>query len=635
MADNFIFEIGGNIDAFKKTISEVEAELKRVRGTLKNQLGQGLVDANKNIAQLEQSLINLKQVGLDKLPKAANNGSAALFSLSQVARDAPFGFIAIQNNLPLVVDQFSALSKTSGGLVGALKNVGLALIGPAGISFAFGAIIAGVTTLVQKYGSLGNAIDVIFQRNGKLTGEILKAKESYKEYSKELKTTTELAGEEAASTSGQIAKIQALSKIVLDQNLSYEKRNSALNTLKEINKDHFGDLSIEKTKFDDLKGAVDGYTASLIASAKTKGFEQEISRTSVELFKQEQLLNKLKTALEEARRAPVVIRGKEGLIDTSKVDAATSAYNAQNAVVKQLKQEQTTLNAELQKSVDVENSLKVVVDARIEQAKKEADAKKKLEEANKKATAAQIKADKEATESNRKRFERFIQYLKDLQIEERKLAAEQARASFAGLDFAQAVRKQGEQATKDQKNLNAWYAILDQIGAKNFDVSMSADGLTQSLKGVSNILKPTIDNIKQVKWETAFNLIYDNLINPLEYLFDSVLEKGKFSWKEFGNIVLEQLKRIIVQIAATTAAAALANIIVPGAGTLAVGVANAAQRGTANIGGGGVSVGRPSAVNFGGIQGGLGLSGQVVFVQRGTDLVGVLNRSNATINRVG
>ncbi len=636
MADNFIFEIGGNIDAFKKTISEVEAELKRVRGTLKNQLGQGLVDANKNIAQLEQSIVNLKQVGLDKLPSSASKGAGALFSLSQVARDAPFGFIAIQNNLPLVVDQFSTLSKTSGGLVGALKNVGAAILSPAGISFAFGAIIAGVTTLVQKYGSLGNAIDVIFQKNGKLTGEILKAKESYKDYAKELKTTSELAGQEAASVDGQIAKIEALKKIVLDQTESYEKRNTALNQLKEINKDHFGSLTIEKTKFDDLKGAVDGYTQSLIASAKTKGFEQEISRTSVELFKQEQLLGKLKTALEEARRAPVVIRGKEGLIDTSKVDAATSAYNSQNAVVQQLKKEQTTLNAELQKSIDIENDLKIVVDARIEQSKKEAQAIKNKETATKNASIAQKKADKEAEESNRKRFLRFIQNLKDLQLEEKRLAAEQARASFAGLDFAQAVREQGEQATKDQKNLNAWYALLDEIGAKSFDVSYATDGLTQSLKGTSQILKPTIDSIKQVKWETAYNLIYDNLINPLEYLFDSVLQKGKFSWKEFGNIVLEQLKRIIVQIAATTAAAALANLIVPGAGTLGVGVANATLAGTGKVpGGGGVNVGKPSAVNFGGIQGGLGLSGQVVFVQRGTDLVGVLNRSNATINRVG
>ena len=635
MADNFIFEIGGNIDAFKKTISEVEAELKRVRGTLKTQLGQGLVDANKNIAQLEQSIVNLKQVGLDKLPSSASKGAGALFSLSQVARDAPFGFIAIQNNLPLVVDQFSTLSKTSGGLVGALKNVGLALIGSAGISFAFGAIIAGVTTLVQKYGSLGNAIDVIFQRNGKLTGEILKAKESYKEYAKELKTTSELAGQEAASVDGQIAKIEALKKIVLDQTLSYEKRNTALNQLKEINKDHFGSLSIEKTKFDDLKGAVDGYTQSLIASAKTKGFEQEISRTSIELFKQEQLLGKLKTALEEAQKAPLVIRGKEGIVDRSKLDAATSAYNAQNTVVTQLKKDQASLNAELQKSVDVENNLKIVVDARIEQAKKEAEAIKKQEKAVKDAAIAKKKADKEAEESNKKRFESFIEYLKDLQIEEKKLAAEQAKASFGGLDFAAAVRKQGEQAAKDAKNLEAWNAIIEKIAMKTFDSQDATDGFAQSIKGVSNILKPTTDAIKQVKWENTFNLIYDNLISPLEYLFDTVLEKGKFSWKELGNIVVEQLKRIILQIAATTAAAAIANLIIPGAGTLAVGTANAAQKGKTNIGVGKVNLGKTSAVNFGGIQGGLGLSGQVVFVQRGTDLVGVLNRSNATINRVG
>ena len=41
------------------------------------------------------------------------------------------------------------------------------------------------------------------------------------------------------------------------------------------------------------------------------------------------------------------------------------------------------------------------------------------------------------------------------------------------------------------------------------------------------------------------------------------------------------------------------------------------------------------AVNFGGVQGNAGLSGQVVFVQRGADLVGVLNRTNTNINRIG
>jgi hypothetical protein len=170
MASNqdFIFTLGADISQFTKSITEVEAELKSTRNTLKNQTGQAIVETNQYIKQLEQSLIDLKKVGLDKLPGAAGQGGAALFSLGQVARDLPFGFIAIQNNLPLVVDQFSALSKTSGGAFGALKAVGQSLIGPAGIAFAFGAVLSVVTTLVQKYGSIGNVITALTSNNYKL-----------------------------------------------------------------------------------------------------------------------------------------------------------------------------------------------------------------------------------------------------------------------------------------------------------------------------------------------------------------------------------------------------------------------------------------------------------------------------------
>ena len=171
MASNqdFIFTLGADISQFTKSITEVERELKDVRNSLKNQTGQAIVETNKYIQQLEGSLTNLRKTGLDKLPQAAQGGSAALFSLSQVARDAPFGFIAIQNNLPLVVDQFTQLSKTSGGLGNALKQVGASLIGPAGIAFAFGAVISVATTLVQKYGSLGEAFNQILGITPKLT----------------------------------------------------------------------------------------------------------------------------------------------------------------------------------------------------------------------------------------------------------------------------------------------------------------------------------------------------------------------------------------------------------------------------------------------------------------------------------
>ena len=95
----FVFEIGADISQFTKSISEIENELKDLKAVLKTQTGAAIVETNKQINSLEQSLVNLRKVGLDQLPKSAANGTNALFSLNQVARDLTFGFVSIQNNL--------------------------------------------------------------------------------------------------------------------------------------------------------------------------------------------------------------------------------------------------------------------------------------------------------------------------------------------------------------------------------------------------------------------------------------------------------------------------------------------------------------------------------------------------------
>jgi hypothetical protein len=120
------------------------------------------------------------------------------------------------------------------------------------------------------------------------------------------------------------------------------------------------------------------------------------------------------------------------------------------------------------------------------------------------------------------------------------------------------------------------------------------------------------------------------LRNPLEELFDVVLSKGKNKWKEFGDAVVKQLKRIAAQQLATAAASLISNILAPGSGA-------AVSRGLKGISTAvlGDYLDAVPQANLSGIGGGMSLSGQVVFVQRGSDLVGVLNRTNATINRVG
>jgi hypothetical protein len=76
----------------------------------------------------------------------------------------------------------------------------------------------------------------------------------------------------------------------------------------------------------------------------------------------------------------------------------------------------------------------------------------------------------------------------------------------------------------------------------------------------------------------------------------------------------------------------LANLIPQIAGTLVPGGTGLME--LTNILGRGRNI--FGAANLGGIGGGgMNLNGQVVFVQRGTDLVGVMNRTNAQIQRIG
>ena len=163
-----LLRVGADVTDVTKSLNQVEAEIKQLGAEIKKLSGQDLVNANKRLEQLGQTAQALKNVGrtgfdqfgaaISRVGASAVGATPALNSLSQVARDLPFGFIAIQNNLPIVVDQFTALTRASGGIGGALRGVGAALLGPAGLAFAFGAVTAVITGAIQKYGSLDAAL---------------------------------------------------------------------------------------------------------------------------------------------------------------------------------------------------------------------------------------------------------------------------------------------------------------------------------------------------------------------------------------------------------------------------------------------------------------------------------------------
>lgn len=630
--EDFIFRLGADISQFTKSITEVEAELKSTRNTLKTQTGAAIVQTNKYIQDLEQSLVSLKKVGLDKLPQASNNGATALFSLSQVARDAPFGFIAIQNNLPMVIDQFSMLSKTSGGLTGALKSVGSALIGPAGISFAFGAVIAGITALVQQYGSLGSAFDAIIGSQKQLTKE-------QKEFAKNL-----------ASESTEIVTLATLFPKYNDNKSEQVKIIKKLNDLSPT---YFGNLKAEKTSIDDITASLDKYIDSFIGKIYIESQQKRIN----ELFTKyaEQITKIVDT--ENARKNTI----KDTRSNIQGLEKDNTKYF--NSIINNAKRAQTG---------DISIGLKIVPTKTTIQ-----DAIDTLKsELKNKLTGVFGEIDL---------FKQFIN-IDDIAKTTTKSIKEVSgawlgfapQAVIAGDDFNKVLEKNAKEA----KNLEGWRNIILQI-AQAYDATSNSIGNAQiylksfgkitdqvnatfeamfqnmqnadmlfGLDILQNKINKTFEKIGQdvkdsvqlqkQEYQKVQGYIENFISAPLDYLANTILEKGKFSWQEFGKVVLRTLAGILASIVTTTIAATLANAIVPGAGTAGVNAYNQASKIFGNKGGsispslGYTPRGLGGSANFSGIQGGgMALSGNVVMVQRGSDLVGVLSRTNISINKVG
>jgi hypothetical protein len=111
---------------------------------------------NQQIEELTQKLKSAESVSFDKQGKISQNANKArqtITNLKLVIQDLPFGFIAIQNNIPNLLESFGALNTKSGGLRGALKDLAGQLIGPAGIFLAISTVTAAITFAIQKYGS--------------------------------------------------------------------------------------------------------------------------------------------------------------------------------------------------------------------------------------------------------------------------------------------------------------------------------------------------------------------------------------------------------------------------------------------------------------------------------------------------
>lgn len=518
----------------------------------------------------------------------------ALNSLSLVAQDLPYGFIGIQNNLPALISSFGALSSNTKEAGSVFKQLTTALAGPAGAYLAFSVVTGAVTYLTQKYGSLNAAILSLSTSNAKLVG--IQA-----QLNKEFATAL-------GNTAGETAKIQILVKTLNDMSKPMKERLDAYTALKKIAPEIARGIDEENVLTRKNIDLVNENTNARINYIKTRARENAIlniiNKNEEERIALEQEYPKL---LSNKQKAESLYNKTKGIsFDATKTFNAgvqTEALNLQfatDALEKNAKQRRDLF----QSNENLINQLPPLI----------------------KGTAEYDAATKAFTDSLKKQKA----------VKELPQKGELGPGSLIDTAAAFAAYVKG--------NINIQKASIDKILKErnayrrkeieeNFLLPKKLDKNAGPLNKNPLIeyqfgqISAIIDALKE---EAKF--IDDAFRVPLENLFIDFLQKGKLSFEDFTKSVVKNIGQIVAKLAASKIFEALANLIPQIAGTILPGGSEILQ--VAKFLGTGRSIFR--GANLGGIDGGgMNLNGQVVFVQRGTDLVGVMNRTNSQISRIG
>lgn len=612
-----IKELGATIESLPtgdKQFNKLSRELARTQNSVK-QLSDSY---NKLGIETEQVAPKMQQLG-----NSSKSARTALTSLSLTIQDLPFGFLGIQNNLPGVIQGFGNLTQTTNGKVlPALKEIGKSLLGPAGIFLGFSAITSVITILIQKYGSLGNAIDSLFNKQSALSAEFKKANDNYQEYIKNQRTINEVVDKASTSQNGQIAVIEALTKKATNLTLSQNQQKNALAQLQQISNDYYGGLKIGANNVDAIKEATLAYIKVIQAKAKIEQYSNQISDIDFQIAQQKRFSNQLQNtkdsanAVSKANFDNAVSLQKIGISTYYSVGATKKAneqYNANQKALNSLNSEKETYN----------NLLNIEIQALDEVIK------------NSKSHNQQLKEGEWYVHQFSKAYLDWTDRLWNAPYIE-------AARNLAAWNFVlDKVAQSSEDARMANDKLEP--AIQDVINAGYQQIKMQTEmstGLQQFTKNITDntgiAIKNFLNTIKSV-----YPILQSTFVAPLEDAFKSFLDTGKFAFKEFSKAVLDSIKQIVARLAATGIVATLA-ILLSGGFAAGTGAAGLKTLGAALLGSVGANTGgqlglRPIAnPSFGGIGAGpMAMTGSVNLTLRGSDLVGALNRTNTNINRIG
>jgi hypothetical protein len=349
----FTVDANGDLLSIGKSLSVLERQLKLFKDGIRNSTDPGrILLLNNAIKATEGQLLTARNaingVGFNKFSVGSNQAAFALTNLGRVAQDAPFGFIGIQNNLNPLLESFQQLKAQSGSTGGALKALGQALIGPAGLGIALSLVSAGIL-IYQQYQ----------QRANKTTND---AKKAADEYINTLGQVDQAKLKGATSTQAEITTLSLLYKQYQNQSIPLEQRKNAYEELQKLYPAYFGNLAFEASASGKTKNAYDSLTAAILATGRARAAVDLITKNSTRQLENEQKIIDLTIASAKqkaiADKALIATRAAGGELQQAKALAdLTSALAEQRLIQSQINNLKTDSNILTDQNIQLEKSV--------------------------------------------------------------------------------------------------------------------------------------------------------------------------------------------------------------------------------------------------------------------------------------
>jgi len=262
-------------------------------------------------AQLQASNPNFRaQAGLN---------NAILLETSRLASDASYGFQGMANNLGQIVSLFFSFTKTAGGVVNSLIQLGKSLLGSGGILIAIQLLIAFGDDIYNFFRGIDTEAEKARKRLDKLTESIRKQIITFEQYSttiREYNITGKALEENIAILSDRFSEFETgVKKLDLAQNKNSKTLKSLVLSFIELGNVRKELIELEKKAVD---AAEKGLDANKIRLKGEKTLAGELFRVSKEKIRLEELFT---LEVEKGSKKTVKTRNrvfKEGDLDFEK-----------------------------------------------------------------------------------------------------------------------------------------------------------------------------------------------------------------------------------------------------------------------------------------------------------------------------